>query len=230
MPDLGQVLGAFLTGLAHARRLADEETALIAGYYQSHPLLKELSLPRVRVPEVVIDLPVIIDEGDPGTPGVLEDPHTIISSLGTQYLEVAKAEGLRLPNASRKRFEKQLRQTFREEGVLGGPPDVSFSLAHVTRAAEVAISRAIRSEPPGRFDSAKTRAVSKNLVEYARVFATKEASAPPTVQVLVRTSDVKELADPASITRIRITLQEEGLEWTTTTEEDGSVRRFLTPE
>jgi len=47
--------------LVHARRMADEETAAVAEYYKDNPLLEGMSLPRVRVPQLTIDMPITID-------------------------------------------------------------------------------------------------------------------------------------------------------------------------
>lgn len=62
MSELSEVLGALMISLVHARRLADEETAAVAEYYKDHPLLEGMSLPRVRVPELTIDMPLTIDK------------------------------------------------------------------------------------------------------------------------------------------------------------------------
>ena len=72
MADLGELLGTLVVGLAHARRMADEESAAIAEHYRDHPLLERMSVPRIRVQELVVDVPVLLEtfaEGVPSTPG-----------------------------------------------------------------------------------------------------------------------------------------------------------------
>jgi len=59
--ELGEILGSVMTALVQARKIADMETAALAEFYKEHPLLEGMSLPRVRVPEMTLDVPVIIE-------------------------------------------------------------------------------------------------------------------------------------------------------------------------
>ena len=43
MAELGELLGTILASVAHARRMADEETAALAEYYKDHPLLEGMA-------------------------------------------------------------------------------------------------------------------------------------------------------------------------------------------
>ena len=61
MPDIGEIMGTLLASVSHARRISDEETAAIAEYYKDNPLLEGMSIPRIRIPELTIELPVIIE-------------------------------------------------------------------------------------------------------------------------------------------------------------------------
>ena len=69
MPALGEYLGALLSEVANARLQADLESARIAQLYASHPILQHLPVPRFRLPNVVLDLPVAVEKTDrpPGT-------------------------------------------------------------------------------------------------------------------------------------------------------------------
>lgn len=62
MATLGELVGALVNSLSHARRLADEETVAIAEHYRNHPLLAGMSVPRVRIPEMRLDLPILLDD------------------------------------------------------------------------------------------------------------------------------------------------------------------------
>ena len=73
MADLGVLLGALISGVVHARRIADEESAAIAEHYKDNPLLSGMSIPRVRVPEVSIDIPMLIESQDEGEADQIAD-------------------------------------------------------------------------------------------------------------------------------------------------------------
>ncbi|SMF17174.1 hypothetical protein [Pseudobacteriovorax antillogorgiicola] len=58
--SLGDYLGHLLSSVTKARMQADLETIRIAEQYQSHPLLKHFPVPRVRLPKVELNVPVIM--------------------------------------------------------------------------------------------------------------------------------------------------------------------------
>ncbi|MDY6857249.1 MAG: hypothetical protein SWO11_21615 [Thermodesulfobacteriota bacterium] len=66
MADLGQLIGTILSSVAHARRIADEESTAIAEYYRDNPLLEGMSVPRIRVSELTLELPMLVLSHDEG--------------------------------------------------------------------------------------------------------------------------------------------------------------------
>ncbi len=222
MSEFSRVLGSLLSSVAHARRIADEETAILAEYYRSQPLLEGLSLPRVRVAETIIDLPVVIEHEDPGTPEILESLRLIKTSVSARLITAAETEGVKLPMAMKERFEQQLDSAFRRCEMR--------TRGDVVRAVERAFHSAIQGEPVERLKGESLAAVSRAILQEARDVAVKKERIPPSFKVTVRTADIKEQSDRESVTRVKLVLHEEGLEWAATTDDDGTIRRFLTPE
>ena len=71
MPLLGDYLGQLLSEITIARMHADLETVRLAELYATHPLLKNFPVPHVRLPDVELELPVLIktsEEAHPGQP------------------------------------------------------------------------------------------------------------------------------------------------------------------
>ena len=64
MPALSEYLGALLAEVINARLQADLESARIAQLYASHPLLQHMPIPRFRLPNVSLDLPVAVEKID----------------------------------------------------------------------------------------------------------------------------------------------------------------------
>ena len=87
MPELSEILGAIVAGVTQARRIADEEAINVARRYQQEPLLKGLSVPRVRLPDVVIELPIIVQSYEPAQPAQLVDPDIIRESTHRFLIE-----------------------------------------------------------------------------------------------------------------------------------------------
>lgn len=65
-PTLKDVLGAIVSSISHARRISDMEVMRIANFYREHDYLEGLSVPRLRINQVVLDLPVMLGESIPG--------------------------------------------------------------------------------------------------------------------------------------------------------------------
>ncbi|VAW44484.1 hypothetical protein MNBD_GAMMA04-2099 [hydrothermal vent metagenome] len=64
MPTLKDYLGSLVRDLNHARVIADVETANIAKMYAEHDLLKHFSIPRMKIQETELTIPIAIDELD----------------------------------------------------------------------------------------------------------------------------------------------------------------------
>jgi len=61
MAKLGALLGAILSEASAARVQADLESVKIAKMYESDPFLKQMPIPRFRLPEISIDIPIAIE-------------------------------------------------------------------------------------------------------------------------------------------------------------------------
>lgn len=228
MADLGDLLGTILVSLARARHVADIETAAIAEQYRNHPLLEGLAVPRVRVPEMVIDLPVLIDAEDPGEPGQLADDDLIKKTATQELLAAAQRAGTPLPAATANRMAELLGTSLaqaRRPTTAGSLPKEA-----VLRAVENATSNTLRATEGVTL----TPQVLKQVIGDVRLrvgnMAEVKPGRPPTLRATLMTSEVKEKATPQSVVRLRLTLREEGLEWSATSKVDGTAARTLTPE
>lgn len=227
MADLGEIMGALLASVAQARRIADEETASLAEYYRQNPLLEGMSLPRVRLPEVVLDLPVLVDDYREVTEQVQARPENVKKDLVAEMTEVAEEAGIKLPKLFMARFEHELDvATSRFQGPKAAP----FSAESLAREVESGFLRVLHGDKVKRFSDAQARTAQARLRRRTREVAVEHGGRPPGMDVTVVTGEVKEAGSPTSVTRLRLTLREEGLEWTKVEQPDGAVRHTLTPE
>ena len=74
---LSDVLGALVAGVAHARGIADSEVMSIARRYRRHEYLRGLSVPRLRISKVVVELPVLLEGVVPSQKARPAGPETI---------------------------------------------------------------------------------------------------------------------------------------------------------
>ncbi len=225
--DLGEVLGTLLASLAHARRIADEESAVIAEHYRDTPLLEGMSLPRVRLPEMVVNLPVLIEEYKAAADSV-PSPEPEIRAKARQLLaETAQAEKVKLPKLFLGRFEREMRV---ELGRLVPHKHPGWPVEEVVRAADNALLKALEEDTVRRFTEEQVVAVRKDLRRQVGSIVLEKEGHPPSLAVTVVTSEIKERTAPQNVARLQMTLKEEGMEWTMVEQSDGSVKRVLTPE
>lgn len=231
MSDLGELLGTLLVSLSKARQMADAETATMAEWYKSHPLLEGIGVPRVRVPEMVLDLPLLLESSDPGTPNEIAPPHTIGEAAKRELVASAKRHGIEIPNDVAEALSKRLISSVAE---LKGPSEASGRFVPreaVARSAEAAVVQTLSEAPESaRLGGDKLRAVVADVRQRVFGMAEVKEGKPPRIRATLMTSEVKERADPNTVTRVRLTLREEGLEWTTGRASDGTSTRKLTPE
>lgn len=228
MADLGKLLGSLLASIAHARRIADEETAAIAEYYRSNPLLEGMSLPRVRVPELVIDLPMLIETTEEGEPNVLQDDAVVRGAVTEELFKAAKREGFSVSQTLQKRFDEQLRLELGKVKADGG--ERGYPREMVVRAVDSAFARTMAEERHEKVSPAQTRRMAEIVRQKANEVALKKVGLPPKIAASIVTEEIKQRGNTAVVTRLKLVLREEGLEWSVGENPDGTVSRKLTPE
>ncbi len=230
MADLGEVIGSFLVSLVHARRKADEETAAVAEYYKQHPLLEGMSLPRIRIPEISIDMPLTIDALDDGEDAEVNNPSTISRSLIQELRQLKQDEDKAGMSPEFDRvFNRTLLQQLSRLQQGQKTKSQTVSREAVARAVDNAINTAIKKDGTKLTPEAK-----KDLQSHMRMRATeislKKMPKPASIGATFTSSDIKEKSSPTSSIRLKLTLREEGLEWSKAENDDGTVRHTLQPE
>ena len=72
--------------------------------------------------------------------------------------------------------------------------------------------------------------IARDLRAKVSTVGIAKESIPPSIVANIRTSDVKEQSTSTSVVRLKITLKEEGLEWSTQVGTSGGVVHTLQPE
>lgn len=249
MADLGELVGTLLASLAHARRMADEETAAIAEYYKSNPLLEGMSVPRIRVPELSLELPILIESIEEGEADQPREINPIVDHLKETLNRSAGKDGIAVRSASyrefRAAFEKHLRRQLERMSPAASVDAKRFPPEAVARAADEAFMRARRDEERARVRAARdpdveleplvftAEQVSEARADIRRAandVALKSEGTRPRINAEIMTAHVKERADAGSVARLKIVMREEGLEWTISESGEGAITKTLTPE
>jgi hypothetical protein len=220
--ELDAIIGAVVTAVTRARRLADEETAAVAEHYRSTPLLAGMSVPRVRLPEVTIDVPVIVDTFEPSVAGEPASVAAVNNAARDGLKQALEERQVPMPTG--------LLSTFRDDFAARAKklPTGSERRTAYGDLADQVLTEVVEGQPLRR-DPATLRLARRRMREAIEATTAATPAKPANLKVSVLTADIMEVP-PESVTRVQIRLREEGVEWTTIEREDGSSVHRLVPE
>lgn len=212
MPRLGDFVGALLADAMRARVSADLETVRLAETYSRHDLLRHLPVPRFRMPDLVVDVPVLIGTGvgEGGGSGGLETLAPTATELRQAVAEALKAADVHLPRGEPVRtgtVAVELADKLFAEGV--GPV-----LDHRRLAGELAAGVAdhVRSVIVAEDAEARVKAFQEELRERLTTLIVGKVAGAPSLDVLVGAEQIRSHQHSESIVRLRITLTEDAYE------------------
>ena len=224
MPALSDYVGAILAEITNARVQSDLESARVAQLYASHPLLQHFAIPRMRLPNVSLDLPVAVDKVEPPAAGArpadLSEVRQKIDGIIQQELSRAK---LQLTPSLKKRLTEALGQLFHNLKAAA-----SLSATDIFNAADQASSSTMDVFTTATKDADTLDPTVEPSIrrQFAAEFF-KLQPPPAQVQVSVITSQLKDVAPSQILTRVHLAISEEGVEWTQTNPSDPASKTLL---
>lgn len=215
MPHLGDYLGQILSEITIARMHADIEAVRVAELYAGHPLLRNMPVPHFRLPNVEVDVPVIIKqmeepqvgESPRGAP-TLADMRKAFDKVLTQRLS---KEGIRLKPDHKRKLNSILDEKAES---LTQPIEIAINVNNVADELANTASETL-TESGGPVDPARRSKLEEKLKEAARVEFLKLRKPPTRLQALVTTAEIREAGPSEAITRLHLKITEEAFEWTT---------------
>jgi hypothetical protein len=213
MPEkLGDVIGTMLSDIARARARADMEAIKIADAYSRDPLLKHMSVPRFRMPEIVVDLPVLISDvetpaggGDPlsvAKPTKTELAKVVSDGLARSDLKLTKVQRDAATDAAVARAEVLFA---RDDKSLLSPGRVGDELALEVVGV---VNAKLRKDPPAEQQQALSAATSAGMTE---LVASKLMPSAAT-KVMFKSEEIKAHGDSSNVIRLRLTISEDSYE------------------
>lgn len=227
MADFGDILGSLMCGLIRARRMSDEQTAVLAEYYKNNPLLEGLSVPRIRIPEFTIDMPFLIEDYVGGDAGEMKSPENIADIAQSLLKEILSAStgDIKIDSECHQIFIDELKK----ELAVIKQSNIPVMRETVARCVQVAISNTFSIKRIDLTPLQRDKIVKDLRDKIAKESIIKDPT-PPGVMINIKTAYIKEQASATSVTRLKITLKEEGLEWSVQASETGGIVRTLQPE
>lgn len=212
-----------------AKMHADLESLRIAELYSSHPLLVNMPIPHFRLPNVDIDVPVLVKEMDEqdadknvrGSPSMKE----MNDRLDVILDRLAEKEGIDIKTDLRKKIRKAMDLRLEQ---LKLPNEVSINTNQI--ANELADSATqILTGVGGPLKEADRRRLRRNLKDFSKQEFSKLFKPAPRLKVLVTSAELRASGASDFITRIHLKINEEGIEWKTVESEDATTDK-LVPE
>lgn len=209
MPYLGDYLGHLLSEVTMARLQADVEAVRIAEMYAEHPLLRTMPVPRFRLPEVDLDVPVVINELEQPPEGSSRPSITDLRAAFDGVLTAqVKQHRVPFPAAVRSKLNQALDRTAIE---LTKPGEIEIDLARVaTEFSNVAIRMLSETVEPEKLSE-----FEKELRTMVNAEFLKKRTLRPRLDALITTAQVREAGPTEVLTHLRLKLVEESFEWTT---------------
>lgn len=232
MPNLGDYLGQLLGELTIARMHADLESVRIAELYASNPLLRNMPVPHFRLPDVEVDVPVVIKHSEESQKEESPRGGARLPEMRNAFVKILEPE-LRKANIKATSDDKEkIQAALNEKAIsLEGLKDVRGDVTTVADDFILAVRRVLAE--PARPDGPVTHDLLLNLEsalkEKVRVEFLKLRRPPPRLQVLVTSGEIREAGPSNVITQFKLKISEQGFEWTTI-ESEGKSNDRLVPE
>lgn len=231
MPTLDEYLGGIFASLTQARLSADVQAARVAEQYSRHELLRHFAVPHLRFSQIELTIPVAIETVQPGSrSGISEEAREAVRK--PLLAGVAKMLRIgRLPKATVEAVTPAIDAALDRLAERGVARPREDSLAEFGEELACDVRRALEKTEASRrqrFDSAA-------FAQIAREEAAKHAgSIVPAaslgdLEVIAESHRLREQR-PSDLLVIKMSINEEGMEWQQMEMSDGRTERKLLPE
>lgn len=223
MPRLGEVIGALLADAVQARLQADLEAVRIAEAYSRDDLLRHLPVPRFRVPEITIDIPLLVSQVESGEQSGISGTHF-------DYAEINRAVGVGLRSAGIKLSpgepSKISSAAFKRMKSVTDPQEFPRNPLKLPDELARIVEDAVRSSHQDIADDRLAR-LRQSLAGTLRESLAQKAIPSPSLQVMAEASAIKSHEDRESVLHVRLTITEDDY---AVVSRDADQGFYLTPE
>ncbi len=226
MTKLEDYIGGLVASLTSARVLSDMQTVKVAEQYNNHDLLRHFAVPRMRLDEVELTVPVAMDKVEQPEGEAAAFDNTAFNSK--VYQELLTYYGLNsLPNDLSQKVRSEIAALTRklEDSITG---QGTYTLAKYVEELQL-VARIIEEEMKERINRIEEEFRVYFERELAAALVTMNDDELAELCVIVESHKLREIA-PENLIYIKIKVNEEGMEWDRLEDSDGNVQSRLLPE
>lgn len=250
--DIGDFIGGLMAGVARARRDADMTAASIAEEYKLNNLLSQIPAPRIRLADIEIDIPVVLSAADPAvttksggsamtaqaTVAALEhilrreiDDDEILSDFvqtASKDMDivfggrVTDISGEAIVRAAQRAYTIASHRSLQRSETKEAESFMAKRSSKKGKSEEEGNLEESRVADSGFDPSAHNDRIRSILDIECRRIGREIETPSPSIQVMPQTEVVKSMGTENTITRLKLKLVEEGLEWSTSRDADGN--------
>lgn len=241
MASLSDLLGALVSEFTAARVHADLEAVRMAEIYRNTPLLEGAPVPRFRLPELSLEIPIAVKElpeGGLGPSSMVKAPSrqqladAVAAAAQTSGREISAAQQTKIVSA----LGAQVKQIWSNQ--LPMPQALAASqvlAASVARSVQATPRKGGQRKPSSEAepqDSADSTHMlfQREVQQHLQRAVMSPLERAPRIDVIARTSELREVADSRVLLRMNVRLKEDGFEIVKIDQDDGSTTERFVPE
>ena len=234
MPKLNEYLGSLVSSITNARVMSDIQSVKVAEEYAKHPLLQHFAIPRMRIDNVELTIPVALDAFEEKTETFYEPIDSkkfntlaykeVVNVVGVSKLSVELSRILSSEIANKTvLLEQEIKITKNLDPLKSYTQSILISLLKQSDKFT-----AIITEAQKRIDFEKVQINTNNLLSKILKIAS-EKKIIENLNVIVEADKLRE-KKPESLVYIKMKISEEGMEWHKMENSKGEIEKKLLPE
>lgn len=231
MINLGDYIGKIISEVAMARVQADIESIKIAELYASNPLLKHMPIPKMKLPNIEVNIPIIISEVDDLENDVERDKlgSVEIGNISSKVVsDTLLTKNIKLTTEESKILKDSLAKSAKQ---LKSHAVKGFSTSSISKSMKSDALDVIKG-----LKSVKETINEKELIELGKIIESdvtdnliSKRKAPARIKIMPITSAMQNSQSLDTLTKLKLSLTEECIEWTSIEDDDKS-DSILVPE
>jgi hypothetical protein len=235
MVKLQEYIGALISSVATGRVLADLQTVTLAEEYAKNSLLAHFPVPRMRIRQVQMTVPVAID----AIQLEIENEYELLDGErfpSLTYREILRGLDVRsLPRETARALKEALAENFQtlEARIRVHGNEAAIDFATIVATTTLEILRTTMSDRPFAESSASsvhdTIATRIRKLAHAQIRVRTSKEILESLRVTVEADKLREKR-PEDIVYIKLDISEDGVEWHMMETSDGKIASKLLPE
>jgi len=234
MPKLNDYIGSLVSSITNARVMSDIQTVKVAEEYAKHKLLKHFSIPRMRIDDIEMTIPIALDEINEKIETEYE-PIENTKFNAIVYKELVNNLGLtKLPSKISQNLRTEIaKQTQTLEHNIRITKDLSFLKIYSKELTSLVLN--LEKEIQSPKVELKRKINLEDMPKYLEKILSQEiniTSQRKTIEdlnVIVEAHKLRE-QKPENIIYIKLKISEDGMEWNRTENNEGEIESKLLPE